>query len=513
MARTERALISVYDKTGIDKLAKALQKSDVKIFSTSGTAAELKKKGIGAEELSKITGHNEYPGGLVKTLNEKLFFSILADRKKKEHMEILKADNIEPFELVVVNLYPFWKTKRLEDIDIGGVSLIRAAAKNYKNVAVVVNPGDYGLVSEMIDKEGRIDEATSKILAYRALSYVAAYDALIAGSFSDSEQLPENLNLSFKFAEPCRYGENYHQKAAIYRKYFGKAELEQLHGKQMSFNNYLDIDIASNLLSDFSSHFPKKTAAVVVKHTHPCGIALADTPSEAFRLAWDCDKISAFGSIIGINGVVDKKTAESIGARFIEIIIAHDFNKDALQILMQKKNLRLVKTPKFESKNRLDLRFTENGLLAQTKDDVLYEKIEAKSGSFDEKNTNLMRFGMICVKHMKSNSIVIARKIKENCQLLGSGLGQPNRLESTNLAIKIALRNLKDEGKDEKELSDTLFISDAFIGFRDNIDLANKHGIKNIIEPGGSIHDEEIIKLAKEYKLNLIFTGTRHFRH
>lgn len=522
MAKVKRALISVSDKTGIEDLVKALNDFDVEILSTGGTAKSIKSLGIPVKDVSEHTGFPEMMNGRVKTLHPKIHGGLLALRENKEHMETAKKHDIGMIDIVVVNLYPFEKTvakkgvkleEAIENIDIGGPSMLRSAAKNHKSVAVITNPAKYpDIIKELKENNGSLSEPTLKELAVEVFKRTAEYDSAIyqylnkaMGKGEEAAGLPSALNISFSKAQDLRYGENPHQKAAFYKDgssvESGICNAKQLQGKELSFNNIIDLNAAIEIVKDF-----EEPAASVIKHTNPCGAAVAGSLDEAYLDALDCDRLSAFGSIVGFNGAVDKKLAEVImkEADFVECIIAPSFDKAAKEIFSAKKNLRLLEVPDYKrtSPKELDYKRVVGGLLVQDMDlKVIKErdlKVVTKHKPSKEEIKSLL-FGWIIVKHVKSNAIVLCQGTKT----VGVGAGQMSRVDSVIIASRKA--GAKTKG--------ATLASDAFFPKPDAIDQAHKAGIKAIIQPGGSKGDPEIIKACDKYGISMVFTGVRHFKH
>ncbi|MDI6916720.1 MAG: bifunctional phosphoribosylaminoimidazolecarboxamide formyltransferase/IMP cyclohydrolase [Thermoplasmatales archaeon] len=491
--RIKRALISVSDKTGVADFAKKLQKMGVEIVSTGGTAKILRKNNVNVVDVSKITGFPEMLNGRVKTLHPNIEGGILALRSKKKHMNELKKQNIKPIDMVVVNLYPFKSSPSLENIDIGGVTLVRAGAKNYKNVAVVVNPERYDrIIEELKENNCKLGEKTKEKLASEAFAYTAGYDSIISNYFQSKikDDFPETVNLNYKKYMDLRYGENPHQKGALY----GNPNIKQLHGKELSYNNILDIDAAVNILNDF-----EKPTVAIVKHTNPTGVASAENLLKAYRLAYQTDTISPFGGIVGLNRAVDEKTANELTKIFLECIVAPKFSKEALTILMKKKNLRLIQV-KAGRKEKWNIRSVTNGVLVQNMPDFNLSNLKVVTKRKPTKNElKSMIYAFKVVKHCKSNALVFVK----NARTIGIGLGQTSRVDCAWIAGK----------KSGKKLNGSVMASDAFFPFRDSIDVAVKYGVKAIIQPGGSIRDKEVIDACNEYNIAMVFTGVRVFRH
>ncbi|MDP9068608.1 MAG: bifunctional phosphoribosylaminoimidazolecarboxamide formyltransferase/IMP cyclohydrolase [Actinomycetota bacterium] len=503
--RVNRALLSVSDKTGIVELARGLIESGIEIVSSGGTATALAEAGVPVAKVSDVTGAPEILGGRVKTLHPKIHGGILADRRKPEHLEELEREGIAPIDLVVCNLYPFERTvghpsvsedEAVEQIDIGGPAMVRAAAKNFHSVAVVVDPARYDQVLKELQANGGISEETRRSLAGEAFAHTAGYDAAIASYFARAADFPQKLLLAGHKVADLRYGENPHQEAAFYRTSAGGvAAAEQLHGKELSYNNLLDTDAAWRLALDLD-----EAGAAIIKHSNPCGVAVAASLAQAYALALDCDRTSAFGGIVALNRACDEATAAAIAEIFTEVVIAPDFEPAALDVLTQKKNLRILRTSQ-RGRNELDVRRVAGGLLVQTPDlkDVAPEaEVKTKVQPTQEQWRDL-RFAWVVAKHVKSNAIVLAK----DGVAVGVGAGQMSRVESTELAARRA--GTRAVG--------TACASDAFFPFRDGLDAAVAAGATAVIQPGGSVRDEEVIAAADEHGISMVFTGRRHFRH
>ena len=517
MVKIERALISVSNKDGIVDFVRGLSANGVEIISTGGTASLLEKNGLRTIGISDVTGFPEMLDGRVKTLHPNIHAGLLARRDIPEHMSKLAEMKIQPIDMVVVNLYPFKETvlkpgvsldEVIENIDIGGPSMIRAAAKNYRSVAVVTNPNGYGSVLEEMNSTGGIGEATLGSLMLEAFQHTAQYDALIAqhlGGVFDGPQFPERLTLGFEKVQDLRYGENPSQAAAFYADPFAPGVnpggMTQLHGKELSYNNILDMESALNLLREFED----RPTAVVIKHTNPCGIASADEIYDAFMIAYNVDSLAAFGCVIGLNRTCDVRTAEEISKHFVEIVFAPEFEPEALEILSRKKNIRLMLTggpivhddvPKFKYK------FVKGGLLVQTVDNAVLDpstlKVATERAPTPEEVRSML-FAWKVVKHVWSNTVILAK----DEQVVGIGAGQMSRVDSSFIAAHKA----GDKAKG------SVIASDAFFPFRDGVDEAAKAGATAIIQPGGSIRDAEVIQAANELGMAMVFTGTRVFRH
>jgi len=511
------SLISVSDKGGLKELAKALEKHGFEIISTGGTAKAIEQFGVKVTPVEKITQFKEMLEGRVKTLHPKLHAGILALRDSKKHMKELKEANIMLIDLVVVNLYPFRRTVEkkapldeiIENIDIGGPTLIRAAAKNFHDVAVVVSPKQYpAIIAELDKNKGEISLNTRKLLAAKAFEHTAYYDTTVNEflhkKFNPTELFPEDFSMNFRKVLDLRYGENPHQKAALYKESFVRnpsvAKARVLNGKQLSFNNIIDANDAIAAVQEF-----EQPAACLIKHNNACGAAVAATISEAMQKAYECDQKSAFGAIIALNRKCDAATANKIISFFNEVVIAPSYEKDALQILRKKENLRVLELHGIDKQaveEGLDYKKIEGALLAQTKDliaesEASYNIVSAKKPTREQSKDLL--FAWRIVKHIKSNAIVLAKQ----GATVGIGTGQMSRVDSVDIAVRKAGDRTKG----------CVLASDGFFPFRDNIDLAAEKGIEAVIEPGGSIHDKEIIAAADEKGIVLVFTNVRHFRH
>jgi phosphoribosylaminoimidazolecarboxamide formyltransferase / IMP cyclohydrolase len=519
------ALISVSDKRGVEDFALALHRRGVAILSTGGTARALQARGIPVREVADVTGFPEMLEGRVKTLHPAIHAGILARRDRPDDLAALAERGFQPIDLVVVNLYPFAERvaqgigggAALEEIDIGGVTLIRAAAKNFQDVAVVVRPDDYpDVLAELERHGGALTLDTRLDLARRAFQLTMLTDAQV-GQFllnasTDEEGILKSAPADALFPDyACwvlrkeaglRYGENPHQRAALYRDALrpgeGWGQVEQLHGKELSYNNYLDMDAAWQLATEFD-----ECACVIIKHANPCGAALGDHCEQAFAGALECDPESAFGSIIAFNQPLDGAAAKAMSGLFLEVVIAPGFEDSALEILKRKKNVRLIRRPPAAPPAPgLQARTIEGAVLVQERDSAGLAGEQFRIVTIqepDRREREDLLFAWKCVKHVKSNAIVIAK----DRRLLGIGAGQMSRVDSTRIAIQKARLPLRG----------AVLGSDAFIPFRDTADLAAAAGVTAIIQPGGSIRDEEVIAAANERALAMAFTGVRHFRH
>ncbi len=511
--KIKRALISVADKEGLVPFAKGLVRLGFEIIATKGTARTLKKKDIPVKTVSEITDFKEILGGRVKTLHPAIFGGILALRNRK-HLKELAREDIKPINLVAVNLYP--PRKNLEGMDIGGAALIRAAIKNFQNVVVVINPEDYKkILDELKTRKGNLSLKSKKNLAKKALAYILNCDGMIYGYLTGYKlqatgyRLPEELFLDYEKVQELRYGENPHQRAALYQMQNAKCKMQnwkQLWGKELSFNNILDLDVALGIVREF-----KEPTAVIIKHTNPCGVARNKSLISAYQKARACDSLSAFGGVVGLNRKVNTLTAREITSTFIEAVIAPEFTLQALKILKKKKNLRIVKISNFQfpiTDYQKDMRTVDWGLLVQDKNvkDIVVKDLKVvtkKSPTKEEIKAFLFNWKVI--KHIKSNAIVIGT---EN-QTLAIGAGQTSRIDAVNIAIS----KTQALNPDPLILDPVVLASDGFFPFRDSIDEAAKARVSAIIQPGGSIRDKEIIKACDEHNIAMAFTGIRHFRH
>lgn len=506
----KRALLSVSDKTGIENAAKKLYDMGYEIVSTGGTFNAIKKAGIPVINISDITGFPECLDGRVKTLHPVVHAGLLAMRSNKEHMQRLEELNINTIDVVIVNLYPFKETitkegvtfaEAVENIDIGGPTMLRSAAKNYQDVIVIVEPSDYEKVFEEMEK-GDVSMETRLSLMYKVYQHTAVYDTMIANYLRKKQGLdfPQHFTMAYDKIEDLRYGENPHQNAALYKEVIcddnAIVNAEQLNGKQLSYNNLNDANGAVMLLKEFD-----EPTAVAVKHSNPCGVACADTICEAYVRAHNSDPVSIYGGIVALNRCVDKETASELHKTFLEIIIAPDYTDDALEVLKTKKNLRILKLKDIQAKKiGYDFKKIDGGLLLQNTDNLLAEKYEnVTSHKATETQLKDMEFGMKVVKHCKSNAVIVVKDMVT----LGLGIGQTNRIWATNQAIEHSLTGVKN----------AVLVSDAFFPFNDSVLTASKHGITAIVQPGGSIRDEDSIKAAEENGIAMVFTGVRHFKH
>ncbi len=505
-----RAIVSVSDKSGITELAKALENAGAEILSTGGTAKLLLDNGIKVTKVSDFTGFPEILDGRVKTLNPKIYGGILARRSDKKHLQEMKNNGIKPIDMVVVNLYPFEATvaqkgvtdeEAIENIDIGGPCMIRASAKNHADVAVVTDPADYPAIIKAVSENGGLADDERRNLATKAFAKTSAYDAAINSYLTNGndEGITDSLSIKMRKVSDMRYGENPHQSAAFYVEktdelYTGE---NQLHGKELSYNNIVDLDAALQHVREYSI-----PACVIIKHTNPCGTAIDNDQTKAYIKARECDPVSAFGSVIGFNRPVSEATAKELKPLFVEAVIAPDFEPGALAILQKKKNIRLIKPKNFNLPNSNVIKHVAGGLLVQGPDNITFDqnslKVVSKRQPTDTE-MDAMKFAWTVAKHVKSNAIIYAR----DGRTIGVGAGQMSRVDSSKIAVS----------KAQNPIEGCVMASDAFFPFRDGIDAAGKVGITAVIQPGGSVRDEEIIAAADEYGMAMVFTGIRHFRH
>jgi len=521
-----RALLSVSDKTGIVEFARELQSFGVELISTGGTAKALRDAGLEVRDVSDITGFAEMMDGRVKTLHPRIHGALLALRDNAAHMEAARKHGIVMIDMLVVNLYPFEQTigragvtleEAIEQIDIGGPAMIRSAAKNFRDVAVIVNPESYEwILYELRQRGGALPTEVRRELALQAFSLTSAYDDAIASYLNQLEaeespiEIPPNTLLNLEAIilsqlSELRYGENPHQKAALYKssdpfrhqEASGIADAELLGGKEMSFNNYVDADAAWQLVCDFD-----EPVCAIIKHTNPAGVATGATAEEAYRRALATDPVSAFGGIVAFNHTVNEQAARLVTEIFTEVIIAPDYEELAIEVLRSKKNLRVLRAEKLDQNENLEFRTISGGMLAQTRDtrrltrDDL--KVVSKRAPSDEEIRDLLFAWTVC-KHTKSNAIIYAR----DEQTVGVGAGQMSRVDSVKLGVMRA----------QLPVASSVIASDAFFPFRDGVDEAARHGITAVIQPGGSVRDAEVIAAADEHNLAMVFTGVRHFKH
>ena len=542
MTTIRRALLSVTDKTGIVELAQALAKCSCELISTGGTGKVLKQAGLPVTDISQVTGNPEAFGGRMKTISFAIESAILFDREKdKEEAQRL---GIAPIDMVVCNLYPFQQVRDagadmdvlIENIDIGGPTMIRAAAKNYRYVAVVTDPADYpAIIEELGTHDGALSLETRARLAGKAFNTTADYDAAIAQAMDERSE-KRSLRLGFSAGKKLRYGENWHQDAYLFRER-GAADslydMEVISGKELSFNNIVDIAGAVEAVRDLCPH-----GCAIIKHTNPCGLSECPDQHKGFELAWAGDPVSAFGSVIAFNSPLERKTAEFLNLaaadrearKFVEVVIAPEFGPDALSYLQQHDTLRVIRFDPGKLHSGREFRVLGGVCLVQKADDRLFDKLEcvteaAPSDGLAPRSplVALLEFGLKAVRQIKSNTIVIVRRLDEHTfQLLGMGAGQPNRVVSAKLALDRAAVNLHDEyqgvpaGVEQyvrDQLGAAILVSDAFFPFPDTVELAANAGVKTVFQPGGSVRDKAVIRRANELGVAMVMTGVRHFKH
>ncbi len=510
VAPVRRALVSVFDKTGLPELARGLAARDIEIVSTGSTAQHIRDAGVDVVYVADVTGFPECLDGRVKTLHPKIHAGLLADRTKDYHLEELRNLGVEPFDLVVANLYPFTDAvasgapdhEIIEMIDIGGPTMVRAAAKNFQSVGVVVDVEDYDHLLDVLETHDGLPLGERRALATKAFDHVAAYDAAIANWFHRDEPHPAALHVSLtRSGGPLRYGENPHQGAALYVDTAdpgaGMAAATQLHGKQLSYNNYIDTDAAWAMANDFD-----RTCVAIIKHTNPAGLAVGDDLVTVYERALAGDSVSAFGGIVAANRTIDKATADKIIEVFTEVVIAPGYDADALEVLSTKKNLRILEAPVGRVEETRTLRTIDGGMLVQD-GDVGAEPFDdwevVTEAQPDEQMRADLEFAWVAAKHVKSNAIVLVT----DEAIVGCGAGQMSRVDAVRLAVE------KSGGRH----TGSVLASDAFFPFRDGPDSAAAAGVRAIVQPGGSIRDDEIIAAANEHGLVMVLTGRRHFKH
>jgi phosphoribosylaminoimidazolecarboxamide formyltransferase/IMP cyclohydrolase len=535
--KIKRALLSVSDKAGILDFARHLHEMEVELLSTGGTARALRESGIPVKDVSEFTGFPEMLDGRVKTLTPQVHAGILYIRDNEEHVNTMNEYDLGQIDLVCVNLYPFEETiaregvtlpEAIEQIDIGGPTMIRSAAKNMRFVTVVTDPADYAqVIGEMKENDGSTTETFRFLLGQKVYARAAEYNAAIATYLAEQvaeQKLAKPFVKAFSDGTELRYGENSHQKAWLYKDADSRdasiALADVLHGKEMSYNNYVDGDGALEAVKDLSG----KPGVAVIKHTNPCGYATGETLADAFEAAWAGDPVSAFGSVIAVTQKIDLETAQCLDGRFVEAIIAPGYDEDALDHLMKKKNLRILKLTKPMGKavpQRM-VKQIGGGLLVQDVDTEILEKWEVPTKvPFDDSKKELALFGIAAAKHTKSNAIVLVQEYKPGYfRVLGMGAGQPNRVDSLRkLSVAKAVENLKTERPEitdeeiRQVISECVFVSEAFFPFADSIEAANEMGAKYIVQPGGSIRDDEVIDACNKFGIAMALIGMRHFKH
>ena len=513
--KVKNALISVSSKENLISLLKILKKFNINIISSGGTYSSIIKLGYKCTELSKYTGFKEMLDGRVKTLHPKIHAGILHDRQNKRHKSEMFKQNFPAIDLIVVNFYPFQKIvtntkdpkKIIENIDIGGPTMVRAAAKNFKNVTIITNTNDYGsLIKELNTFKGKTSLRFREFMSSKAFGLTAYYDAMIANWFNKKLKIefPERKTIFGRKLQKLRYGENPHQDSSIYVSDYKDKQLgvNQIHGKELSYNNYNDMFASLEILNTLK----KNSGTVIIKHANPCGVSENKVPLISFKNAYASDPVSAFGGVIACNYKINKKIAYEISKNFLEVLLAKSFDKEALLILKRKKNLRLIDISNFKIKNLTSVRSFDGSFLVQSKDDIILDKKKLKCVTKlkpSKKELAEIQFAFNVCKHVKSNAIVLCN----NFSTIGIGAGQPSRLDSCKIAVQ------KAKQFQYSKIKDAIAASDAFFPFADGINTLIKAGVKIIVQPGGSIRDQEVINAADKARIKMFFTGIRHFKH
>jgi phosphoribosylaminoimidazolecarboxamide formyltransferase / IMP cyclohydrolase len=513
--KIKNALISVSDKENLTSLLKILKKFNIKIISSGGTYMSIKKKGYECTELSKYTGFKEMLDGRVKTLHPKIHAGILHDRQNKKHQGEMNRQNFPAIDLIIVNFYPFQKivTKTsnakniIENIDIGGPTMVRAAAKNFNNVTIVTNKNDYAVLIKEIEKnKGATTLKFRELMSSKAFGLTAYYDSMIADWFNKKLKInfPEKKTIFGRKLQQLRYGENPHQESSIYVSDFNDKKLgfAQLHGKELSYNNYNDMFASLEILNSIK----KKSGTVIIKHANPCGVSVNKIPIESFKNAFASDPVSAFGGVIACNYKITRKIATEINKNFLEVILAKGFDKESLIILKKKKNLRIIDITEFKQEKITSLKTFDGSFLIQSKNEIIFNKKKLKFVTKlkpNKKELAEVEFAFNICKYVKSNAIVLCN----NFSTIGIGAGQSSRLDSCKIATQ------KAKQFQSSKIKNSVAASDAFFPFADGIATLIKAGVKTIIQPGGSIRDQEVINAADKAKIKMIFTGIRHFHH
>ena len=513
--KVKNALISVSDKENLISLIKTLKKFNINIISSGGTYTTIKKLGYRCTELSKYTGFKEMLDGRVKTLHPKIHAGILHDRRNRKHKNEMIKQNFPAIDLIIVNFYPFQKIvlnstnpkKIIENIDIGGPTMVRAAAKNFKNVTIVTNKNDYySLINELETFKGKTSLKFRELMSSKAFALTAYYDAMIANWFNKRLKIefPERKTIFGRKLKKLRYGENPHKQSSIYVNDFDDKQLRfyQIHGKELSYNNYNDMFASLEILNTLK----KNSGTVIIKHANPCGVSENKIPLVSFKNAYASDPISAFGGVIACNYKINKKIAIEITKNFLEVILAKGFDKESLEILRKKKNLRIIDISNFKFTNSTSMKSFDGSFLLQSKNNIILDKKKLKCVTKSKPNKKELaeiQFAFNICKHVKSNAVVLCN----NFSTIGIGAGQPSRLDSCKIAIQ------KAEKFQSSKIKNSIAASDAFFPFVDGINALIKAGIKTIIQPGGSIRDQEVINAADNAKVKMLFTGIRHFNH
>ncbi len=513
--KVRNALISVSNKENLISLLKTLKKFNINIISSGGTYASIKKLGYECVELSKFTGFKEMLDGRVKTLHPKIHAGILHDRQNKKHKSEMSRQNFPSIDLIIVNFYPFQKIvtntknpkKIIENIDIGGPTMVRAAAKNFKNVTIITNREDYrSLINELETFKGKTSLKFRELMSSKAFGLTAYYDAMIANWFNKKLKIefPERKTIFGKKLQKLRYGENPHQQSSIYVSDYEDQQLgfNQIHGKELSYNNYNDMFASLQILDSLK----KNSGTVIIKHANPCGVSENKVPLTSFKNAYASDPLSAFGGVIACNYKIDKKIASEINKNFLEVILAKGFDKESLKILKRKKNLRIIDVSNFKLKNLTSIKSFDGCFLVQSRDLIVINKKKLKCVTKlkpTKKDLAEIQFAFNICKHVKSNAIVLCN----NFSTIGIGAGQPSRLDSCKIAVQ------KAKQFQSSKIKNSVAASDAFFPFADGINALIKAGVKTIVQPGGSIRDQEVINAANKAKIKMLFTSIRHFNH
>jgi len=513
--KVKNALISVSNKENLTSLLKTLKKFNINIISSGGTYASIKKLGYKCTELSKYTGFKEMLDGRVKTLHPKIHAGILHDRQNRKHKSEMSKQNFPAIDLIVVNFYPFQTIvtnaknpkQIIENIDIGGPTMVRAAAKNFKNVSIVTNRNDYkSLIKELETFKGKTSLKFRELMSSKAFSLTAYYDAMIANWFNKRLKIefPERKTIFGRKLQKLRYGENPHQHSSIYVSDYDdkKLRFNQIHGKELSFNNYNDMFASLEILNSLK----RNSGTVIIKHANPCGVSENKIPLISFKNAYASDPVSAFGGVIACNYQINKKIASEISKNFLEVILAKGFDKESLKILKSKKNLRIIDISNFKLKSLTSIKSFDGSFLLQSKDNIVIDKKKLKCVTKlkpGKKELAEIKFAFNVCKYVKSNAIVLCN----NFSTIGIGAGQPSRLDSCKIAVQ------KAKEFQSSKIKNSVAASDAFFPFADGINILVKAGVKIIIQPGGSIRDQEVINAANKAKIKMFFTGIRHFNH
>ena len=513
--KVKNALISVSNKENLTSILKTLKKFNVNIISSGGTYASIKKLGYQCIQLSKFTGFKEMLDGRVKTLHPKIHAGILHDRQNKKHKSEMHKQNFPSIDLIIVNFYPFQKIvvntknpkKIIENIDIGGPTMVRAAAKNFKNVTIITNKNDYrSLIKELETFKGKTSLKFRELMSSKAFGLTAYYDAMIANWFNKKLKIefPERKTVFGRKFQKLRYGENPHQQSSIYVSDYEDQRLgfNQIHGKELSYNNYNDMFASLQILDSLK----KNSGTVIIKHANPCGVSENRVPLTSFKNAYSSDPISAFGGVIACNYKIDKKIASEISKNFLEVILAKGFDKESLKTLKRKKNLRIIDISNFKTKNLTSIKSLDGSFLVQSKDLIIIDKKKLRCVTKlkpNKKDLAEIKFAFNICKYVKSNAIVLSN----NFTTIGIGAGQPSRLDSCKIAVQ------KAKQFQPSKIKNCVAASDAFFPFADGVNTLIKAGVKIIIQPGGSMRDQEVINAANNAKIKMLFTGIRHFNH